>query len=80
MAGRLRGILKKYSDHIGLPIEMRKEHYGEDADKPAEPEWEAVNRASALWTRPKSEIKDEEYQEFYKHVAHDVGKPAGVEP
>lgn len=71
----LRGILKKYSDHIGLPIEMRKEHYGEDADKPAEPEWEAVNRASALWTRPKSEIKDEEYQEFYKHVAHDVGNP-----
>ncbi|MEQ4575759.1 MAG: ATP-binding protein, partial [Gammaproteobacteria bacterium] len=62
---KLRGILKKYSDHIGLPIEMLKEHYGED--KPAEPEWEAVNKASALWTRPKSEIKDEEYQEFYKH-------------
>lgn len=71
----LRNILKKYSDHIGLPIEMRKEHYGEDADKPAEPEWEVVNRASALWTRPKSEIKDEEYQEFYKHVAHDAGNP-----
>ncbi|NEK67094.1 MAG: molecular chaperone HtpG, partial [Xanthomonas perforans] len=71
----LRGILKKYSDHIGLPIEMRKEHYGEAADTPAEPEWEAVNRASALWTRPKSEIKDEEYQEFYKHIAHDAGNP-----
>jgi len=71
----LRGILKKYSDHIGLPIQMRKEHYGEEADKPAEPEWEAVNRASALWTRPKSEIKDVEYQEFYKHVAHDAGNP-----
>ncbi|WP_140718741.1 molecular chaperone HtpG [Pseudomonas sp. Hp2] len=70
---KLRGILKKYSDHIGLPIEMLKEHYGED--KPAEPEWEAVNKASALWTRPKSEIKDEEYQEFYKHIAHDVANP-----
>lgn len=54
---------------------MRKEHYGEAADTPAEPEWEAVNRASALWTRPKSEIKDEEYQEFYKHIAHDAGNP-----
>ncbi|CAD0330135.1 molecular chaperone HtpG [Xanthomonas hortorum] len=71
----LRGILKKYSDHIGLPIEMRKEHHGEDADAPAEPEWEAVNRASALWTRPKSEISEQEYQEFYKHVAHDAGNP-----
>ncbi|WP_434213284.1 molecular chaperone HtpG [[Pseudomonas] boreopolis] len=70
---KLRGILKKYSDHIGLPIEMLKEHYGED--KPAEPEWAAVNKASALWTRPKSEIKDEEYQEFYKHIAHDVANP-----
>jgi molecular chaperone HtpG len=70
---KLRGVLKKYSDHIGLPIEMLKEHYGED--KPAEPEWEAVNKASALWTRPKSEIKDEEYQEFYKHVAHDATNP-----
>ncbi len=72
---RLRGILKKYSDHIGLPIEMLKEHYGEEQDKPEQPEWEAVNRASALWTRPKSEIKDEEYQEFYKHVAHDATNP-----
>lgn len=71
----LRGILKKYSDHIGLPIQMRKEHYGEEAGKPTEPEWEAVNRASALWTRPKSEITDAEYQEFYKHVAHDAGNP-----
>ncbi len=72
---KLRGIVKKYSDHIALPIEMLKEHYGEDKDAPAEPEWEAINRASALWTRPKSEIKDEEYQEFYKHVAHDATNP-----
>lgn len=66
---RLRSIIKKYSDHIGLPIQMVKEHHGEDA--PAEVEWETVNRASALWTRPRTEITDAEYQEFYKHAAHD---------
>ncbi|WP_448135636.1 molecular chaperone HtpG [Stenotrophomonas rhizophila] len=66
---RLRGIIKKYSDHIGLPIQMVKEHHGDDT--PAEVEWETVNRASALWTRPRTEISDAEYQEFYKHAAHD---------
>lgn len=66
---RLRSIVKKYSDHIGLPIQMVKEHHGDDA--PAEVEWETVNRASALWTRPRTEITDAEYQEFYKHAAHD---------
>ncbi|MCR6626751.1 MAG: molecular chaperone HtpG [Pseudoxanthomonas sp.] len=71
---KLRGIIKKYSDHVGLPIEMPKEHHGEDA--PATVEWEAVNKASALWTRAKSEIKDEEYTEFYKHIAHDFTDPA----
>ncbi|WP_394696645.1 molecular chaperone HtpG [Pseudoxanthomonas japonensis] len=71
---KLRGIIKKYSDHVGLPIEMLKEHHGEDA--PATVEWEAVNKASALWTRAKSEIKDEEYTEFYKHIAHDFTDPA----
>ena len=70
---RLRGIVKKYSDHIALPIEMRKEASGEDA--PAEPQWEAVNRASALWTRPRGEVTDAEYQEFYKHLAHDHADP-----
>ncbi|CDF84813.1 heat shock protein 90 [Pseudomonas knackmussii B13] len=70
---RLRNVIKKYSDHIALPIELPKEHYGED--KPAEVEWEVVNRASALWTRPRTEIKDEEYQEFYKHIAHDFENP-----
>ncbi|KAB7631983.1 molecular chaperone HtpG [Stenotrophomonas rhizophila] len=70
---RLRGIIKKYSDHIGLPIQMAKEHHGEDA--PAEIEWETVNRASALWTRPRTEITDAEYQEFYKHAAHDHQDP-----
>ena len=71
---KLRGIIKKYSDHVGLPIEMPKEQHGEDA--PATVEWEAVNKASALWTRAKSEIKDEEYSEFYKHIAHDFTDPA----
>jgi len=73
---RLRGILKKYSDHIGLPIQMPKDAPvagGEDA--PAAPEWETVNRASALWTRPRTEVSDAEYTEFYKHVAHDHSDP-----
>ncbi|WP_304638562.1 molecular chaperone HtpG [Pseudomonas sp.] len=72
---RLRNIIKKYSDHISLPIELPKQHFGEEKDKPVEVEWESVNRASALWTRPRSEVKDEEYQEFYKHVAHDFENP-----
>lgn len=72
---RLRNVIKKYSDHIALPIELPKEFHGEEKDKPAEPEWETVNRASALWTRPRTEVKDEEYQEFYKHVAHDFENP-----
>ncbi|MCU9950395.1 molecular chaperone HtpG [Pseudomonas sp. PDM13] len=70
---RLRNVIKKYSDHIALPIELPKEHHGEEAS--AEVEWETVNRASALWTRPRTEVKDEEYQEFYKHVAHDFENP-----
>ena len=72
---RLRNIIKKYSDHIALPIELPKEFHGEEKDKPAEAEWETVNRASALWTRPRTEVKDEEYQEFYKHVGHDFENP-----
>ena len=72
---RLRNVITKYADHISLPIELPKQHHGEEADKPAEAEWESVNRASALWTRPRTEVKDEEYQEFYKHVAHDFENP-----
>ena len=72
---RLRNIISKYSDHITLPIEMEKEFYGEEKDKPAEPEIEMVNKASALWARAKNEISDEEYNEFYKHVAHDFEDP-----
>ena len=76
---RLRNVVKKYSDHIGLPIELPKQplsslESGEE-EQAAEVEWETVNRANALWTCPRSEIKDEEYQEFYKHVAHDFENP-----
>ena len=70
---RLRNIIKKYSDHIALPIELPKEQHGEETV--TEIEWETVNRASALWTRPRTEVADEEYQEFYKHVSHDFENP-----
>ena len=72
---RLRNIVQKYSDHISLPIELPKQQSNEDGEQPAELEWESVNRASALWTRARNEIKEEEYQEFYKHVAHDFENP-----
>ncbi|BAP44546.1 molecular chaperone HtpG [Pseudomonas sp. 21LCFQ02] len=73
---RLRNIVKKYSDHIALPIELPKQQAAaaEGEQAPSE-EWETVNRASALWTRPRTEIKDEEYQEFYKHIGHDFENP-----
>jgi molecular chaperone HtpG len=67
---RLRSIIRKYSDHIMLPIVMKSEEEGEDKS-----EDEVVNRASALWSRSKSEITEEEYNEFYKHVSHDFGDP-----
>jgi len=72
---RLRNVVKKYSDHISLPIELPKQKQGEEEGQVAELEWEAVNRASALWTRSRTEINDEEYQEFFKHVAHDFENP-----
>ena len=62
----VRSLVARYSDHIGFPIRMQKEKDGKPTD-----EWEVVNQASALWTRPKSELTDEEYQNFYKHIAHD---------
>jgi molecular chaperone HtpG len=68
---RLRSIISKYSDHIPLKIEMRKES---DKGKKLD-EWETVNKASALWARPKGEIKDEDYKELYKHIAHDFEEP-----
>jgi len=75
---RIRSVIGKFSDHIAMPIEMLKEHYpspdGEE-EKDVTPEWEAVNKGSALWMRSKSEISDEEYAEFYKHVSHDFDEP-----
>jgi len=73
---RLAGIVRKYSDHIAMPIRMAKERWDETAKAYARTdEPETVNAASALWTRPKSEISDEQYAEFYKHVAHDFEPP-----
>ncbi|MBV6752141.1 molecular chaperone HtpG [Pseudomonas chlororaphis] len=72
---RLRNIIKKYSDHIALPIELPKEVAAVEGEEKPVLEWETVNRASALWTRPRTEVKDEEYQEFYKHIAHDYENP-----
>lgn len=73
---RLRNIIAKYSDHITLPILMKKESFGEEEEeKSEEGEYETVNKASALWARPKNEISDEDYSEFYKHIAHDFEEP-----
>ena len=82
-AWRLRGIVKKYADHISIPVMMQKQtglaepEETEDKDKQAtsEPEYEAVNTAQALWTRSRNDVTDEEYNEFYKHVSHDFQEP-----
>ncbi len=73
---KLREILRKYSDHIALPIRMAQEKWDEEAKamKPTGEE-ETVNQASALWARPKSEVTEEEYKAFYQHVAHDYQEP-----
>jgi molecular chaperone HtpG len=73
---RLREILRKYSDHITSPILMKKEQWdaAAKAQRPTE-EDEQINQASALWARPKTEITEEQYHEFYKHVAHDFEPP-----
>jgi len=70
---RLRSVIGKFSDHIAIPIEMPKEHYGED--QPATGEWEQVNTGTALWMRSKSELTDQDYHDFYKHIAHDFEDP-----
>ncbi len=73
---RLRDILRKYSDHITIPILMRKEHWDATANAQVQTdEDEQVNQASALWARPKAEITEDQYHEFYKHVAHDFEPP-----
>jgi molecular chaperone HtpG len=68
---QVRSLIARYSDHIGFPIRMPKEKGADDKEENSGEEWEVVNQASALWTRPKAELKDEEYQNFYKHIGHD---------
>lgn len=73
---RLRNLVRKYSDHISLPVIMQKEPEPvEEGEEPKAPEDETVNSATALWTRPKSEITDDEFKEFYKHISHDFQDP-----
>ena len=73
---RLRSIIRKYSDHITLPILMKKEEWDKDKNENRlTDEDETVNQAGALWARPRSEISEEQYHEFYKHVAHDFEPP-----
>ena len=73
---RLRSIIRKYSDHITLPIVMKKEEWSQEKNENTiTEEDETINQASALWARPKNEISEEQYNEFYKHVAHDFEPP-----
>lgn len=78
---RLRSIIKKYSDHIAVPVLMPKQRFDEEEKKEGEdaaaaaPEFETVNTATALWTRSRSEVPDDEYQAFYKHISHDFDDP-----
>ena len=73
---QLKNIIRKYSDHISLPILMQKEEWDEEKKETVQKEeLETVNQASALWTRSKSDITPEQYEEFYKHISHDFGAP-----
>ena len=77
---KLKSVINKYSDHISLPILMRKEEWKEGEDNKGgemalTDEWETVNQASALWSRPKKDITQEQYQEFYKQISHDHEAP-----
>lgn len=76
---RLRSLVRKYSDHISVPVEMLQERSpGEEEKEDAKEaalEFETVNSATALWMRPRNEVKEEEYKEFYKHVSHDFEEP-----
>src|SRR3990167_9068448 len=71
---KIKSIIRKYSDHITLPIVMKKSEWKDGMEVPTD-EDETVNQASALWARAKNDITDEQYEEFYKHVAHDFEKP-----
>ncbi|MFL9923769.1 molecular chaperone HtpG [Herbaspirillum lusitanum] len=73
---QLKSVIRKYSDHISLPILMQKEEWDEEKKETVlKDELETVNQASALWTRSKSDITPEQYEEFYKHISHDYGSP-----
>ncbi|MGB4246126.1 MAG: molecular chaperone HtpG [Pseudohongiellaceae bacterium] len=73
---RLKNIVKKYADHISIPVLMPKQSHAEKSDdETSVTEYESINAAQALWTRSRSEIKEEEYVEFYKHISHDYEKP-----
>jgi molecular chaperone HtpG len=75
-AWRVKSIINKYSDHISLPILMQKEEWDQEKNEyVTKDEWETVNQASALWTRPKKDITAEQYNEFYKQIAHDQTDP-----
>ena len=71
---RLREIIGKYSDHIGLPVEMLTKEY-DDEGKECGEKWEKINKSDALWTRSKNDVSDEEYKAFYKHLSHDFADP-----
>ncbi len=72
---RLREVISKYSDHIGIPVFIQTTVRDDEGHETDQKTWEQVNKAQALWTRSKSEISDEEYQEFYKHVSRDFAEP-----
>ena len=71
----VRSTIKRYSDHIAIPVEMLKPFHGDEEEKPDTVEFEAVNSVKALWTRPRAEIEDNEYKEFYKYLTHDFEDP-----
>lgn len=74
--GKLRSLVRNYSDHIALPVRMKAEKWDADKQEMVDTgEWEVVNQAKALWLRPKSEITDNEYDEFYRHISHDFEGP-----
>ena len=73
---KLREVLRRYSDHISLPVQLLKEEWDKDKSEQVKTDvWESVNQANALWTRSKSDVTDEQYREFYKHVSHDFDDP-----